>query len=346
MNTEILQSSNIAIHFDIPAHGLPLKTFVETASAAEEVIESLIDQIFNGSVEYSLIVLPPEVGSFRSKLKIIVISVGAALLPALATDFTSGLIEGLTNRNPNEWGELAGQELRNLFSSEAIADEPEEEQTSFIRSQECRAVAKMLAAATSTFMQRPTKELIESNISTEMFREAFAARNAFYIACLEHHEISGVSFADTEDFEVPRSAFIELQTVIPPKVEEEDELPWHVETTTIIVSSPNWAKSDSKRHWKGKDSDGHDRYFTIDDDSFWFLAEHEMLNFHFADRLRVQIKYHLIDDRKIHNTVLRVLRYNSRPVSEPLSEDELEELIGPHKKGENTQNQFNLFDDQ
>ena len=343
MSTTKLQTGDLLLHFDIPSHGLPLRTFMETASATEGVVEALVDQIFEGGVEYSLTVFPPEIGSFKSKLQIVVISIGATLAPALMTDFTSGLIEGLTSRNPSEWGELAGQELRELFSLEANADEDDDTQESLENTLQCRAVAQMLSAATSNFMQSPTRELIENNISLNAFREAYEARNAFYKACLEVNEIQGISFSDGYDFEIPRNAFIELQTVVPPKVEDEDELPWHVETTTIIVSSPNWEKSDNKRHWKGKDSDGHERYFTIADDAFWFLAEHELLNFHFSDRLRVQIKYHLIDDRKIHNTVLKVIRYNDRRVSQPLSESELEELIGDYRKAENNKTQFDLF---
>ncbi|OKH87722.1 hypothetical protein [Thalassospira sp. TSL5-1] len=348
MSLENLQTGDLSIHFDIPSHGLPLQTFIETASSTEHVVEALVEKVFNGGIEYKIIVLPPEVGSFKTHLKIAVISIGATLGPALLSDFTSGFIEGLTKSTPTEWGKIAGQELRELFSSEAIANEEtekDEQDHQTKNAKDCIAIAKILASATQNFMQSSTKILIEKDVTPHEFRDAYSARNDFYKSCLENQTIQGVSFFNNEKFEIPRSAFIDLQTIIPPKHEPYDKLPWYVEITTIVVTSPNWEKNDNRRQWKGKDTDGHDRYFMIEDDAFWFLAEHELLNFHFADRLRVQIKYNLVDDRKIHNIVLKVIKYNDRPVSTPLSQSELEEFIGDYKEPEKKNEQLRLFEE-
>ena len=59
-------SGQLLIHFEVEEHYLKLDTFIKTAESARHVIEALNNSFFQGKLEYELIVLPPESGTFRS----------------------------------------------------------------------------------------------------------------------------------------------------------------------------------------------------------------------------------------------------------------------------------------
>ena len=58
----------IPIHFDIPRNYLPLATFVETANQTRAVIDAFNRELFAGELQFEFFVLPPEEGSFKTKL--------------------------------------------------------------------------------------------------------------------------------------------------------------------------------------------------------------------------------------------------------------------------------------
>ena len=85
------RSDRLFIHFDVEEHFLKLETFVETAESTKKVIEALNTTFFKGSLDYELVVLPPESGTFLSKLAVL-LGVPGAVFYFLNTDI------GVTSR--------------------------------------------------------------------------------------------------------------------------------------------------------------------------------------------------------------------------------------------------------
>lgn len=50
----------LPIHFDVPEHYIPLRTFIDTASHAEEIVASLNAEWFAGELDYEVVVIPPK----------------------------------------------------------------------------------------------------------------------------------------------------------------------------------------------------------------------------------------------------------------------------------------------
>ena len=94
------RSEELYIHFDVPEHRLMLETFIATAEQAQRIIEAINQAFFDGRLKYELIVLPPEGGTFLSKLKAMVIGGVGAVLMYINTDVGKAYVIGLTGRDP------------------------------------------------------------------------------------------------------------------------------------------------------------------------------------------------------------------------------------------------------
>ncbi|MBY3320390.1 hypothetical protein [Rhizobium laguerreae] len=91
-------------HFDVEDHHLKLETFIQTTDSARKVVASLNDNLFNKSLQYELIVLPPEEGSFLTKLAIWVSAGTAGILGFLNSDIGAAYVDGLTGKPPVRMG--------------------------------------------------------------------------------------------------------------------------------------------------------------------------------------------------------------------------------------------------
>ena len=80
------RSDRLFLHVDVDEHYLKRETFIETAESTRKVIEALDATFFQGSLEYELIVLPPEDGSFLSKLALWVSGGVASVFAFLNSD--------------------------------------------------------------------------------------------------------------------------------------------------------------------------------------------------------------------------------------------------------------------
>ena len=129
MAIELLTSNDrsievLPIHFDVPEHFIPLRTFVDTASHAEEIVASLNAEWFAGELEYQVVVIPPKSGSFLIGLGVAVVAITAASWKFLHSDVGRAFVRGLTGEEPAHWGEQAGKRVRECLGKKPQTDEP------------------------------------------------------------------------------------------------------------------------------------------------------------------------------------------------------------------------------
>lgn len=289
----------IPLHFDVPGNHLPLTTFIETANQTRAIVEAFNRDLFEGGLRFELFVLPPEEGSFKTKLGL-ALSVCGVVWAFTQSDIGKAFIKGLTTHEPAYWAEQVGVRIRQqlLHSDGSARHVGEVEQVELKRQFEAVIISK----STKSFLQSDDADLRRVGITTQKFRDAYDARNKFYQACLKDTKIQALGFDETENFPIKRQDFRRLQVVLPSK--EEVTQPWEVEIVTLRVTSPNWDRQDRQRPWKARDANGRERYFRIEDQHFWDLVSAQALNPHIVDNIKVQWAY--VRDLRRSARVLRV----------------------------------------
>lgn len=329
----------LPIHFDLPAHAIPLGTFVRTAQQAEAIIRSLNKELFDGKLKYEILVLPPQEGTFLTKLGIYLVGSAwiAVVWTILESDIGKGFIQGLTTHEPAYWAEQAGEAIREMIVSEDDLESVEDisEQTKDDETK-CFAAANILVEAIISFLQKDAAELESIGITTTRFRDSFAARNEFYEACIEVPEIRAVGFEDKPVFPIKRSDFTRLQIPLSPEKDENDQ-PWITGIVDLKVTSPNWEKEDRQRSWKGKNAQGQERHFRIEDEHFWGLVKAKKLNTHIIDTIKVQWAFQEKDKKPKNFRVLRVLEFNGDILSKALDDNALSAILGDFSNIEDDQ---------
>lgn len=352
------RSDRLFIHFDVDEHFLKLDTFVETAESTRKVIEALNTTFFQGSLDYELIVLPPESGTFLSKLAVLV-GVPGAIFAFLNSDVGSAYVEGLTGKPPAEWAKQIGQDHQERIQTLQELAAPEDEEppdgeagaelpAPLLDDDEaaCRTGAQIVVAMTRGVLEKSNDELTKIGMEIGDLPDALEARAEFYAACLENRDVKRIGFSQDDDFPIPRNQFPE-RTQKPTRKEKDDEPPeWTVTIESIYVTSPNWDEEDQKaRQWKGKDSIRRDCYFVIEDAEFWRLVKRKDLHVEVLDNLKVQWAFQVADGRPKNRRVLRVLEFNGDKLAEPLAPDAIKALLGNFTTGETPRGQPSLFDD-
>ncbi|CAN1723800.1 conserved protein of unknown function [Hyphomicrobium sp. 1Nfss2.1] len=309
----------LPIHFDVRESYLRLATFVETARQTQAVIEGLNHEIFGGGLSYRIFVLPPEAGSFKSRLGIWIVPAALSVLwIAIESDVGKAFIKGLTTHEPAYWAELAGEELREqLDSFEDRASLPPDKLED--------VGSRLVVEVTRGFLQTEESALRRAGITARKFRESFEARNAFYEACLRDPAVEALGFRDEEQFPIERSDFIRFHVALPAK--DEEHISWITGIEDIRVTSPNWDRSDNQRQWKGRNSRGGECFFRIEDESFWALVDTRSIVPAIMDTLRVQWAQRA-DVKGRSMRVLKVLAYNGTRLADPLSDDLLVRVLG------------------
>ncbi|MCM2561006.1 hypothetical protein M8756_01900 [Lutimaribacter sp. EGI FJ00015] len=352
------RSDRLFIHFDVDDHFLRLDTFIATAESARKVIEALDATFFQGTLEYELIVLPPEDGSFLSKLALWVSGGVASVFAFMNSDVGSAYVEGLTGKPPAEWAQEIGRDHREQIQSNKEPAKPEGEETpgtsdsveprSVPEDEEaaCRSGARIVVAMTRGMLEKSNDELTKIGMEIGDLPDALDARAEFYTACIEDRDVKRIGFSQEDDFPIPRNQFPE-RTQKPARKEKDDEPPeWTVTIESIYVTSPNWDEEDQKaRQWKGKDSIRRDCYFVIEDAEFWRLVKRKDLHVEVLDNLKVQWAFQVADGRPKNRRVLRVLEFNGDKLAEPLAPDAIKALLGDFTTGETPRGQPSLFDD-
>ncbi len=334
----------LPIHFDLPAHAIPLDTFVCTAEQVAVIIASLNRELFDGKLKYEILVLPPQEGTFKSSIGVKLFAGWIAVWTFTESDIGQAFIRGLTLKEPAQWAEQAGSAIRDQIVSnnddETIGETVD---ASTDDKAKCHAAAEFIVDATKSFLQTDVAELETVGITTTRFRDGYSARNEFYEACVATPDIRAVGFEDEPIFPIDRSDFAHLQVALPPAREEDDE-PWHTDLVDLKVTSPNWEREDRQRSWKARDAQGRERLFRIEDEQFWGLVKAERLNIHIMDTIKVQWAFHGKASSPKNIRVLRVLKFNDDVLSEPLDENALDAILGAFSEIETAQG--DLFADR
>ncbi|TWG95870.1 hypothetical protein L598_002900000080 [Mesorhizobium sp. J18] len=334
----------LPIHFDLPAHAIPLHTFVRTAEQAEVIIASLNRELFDGKLKYEMLVLPPQEGSFKSRIGVYLFGGWLAVWTFTESDIGQAFIRGLTLQEPAHWAEQAGSAIREqIVSNDDDGNTGEADDASADDEANCHAAAEFLVDATKSFLQTDVAELESVGITTTRFRDGFSARNEFYEACAATPDIRAVGFEDEPVFPINRSGFARLQVVLPPVKDENDE-PWLTDIVDLKVTSPNWEREDRHRSWKARDAKGRERLFRIEDEEFWGLVKAEQLNIHIMDTIKVQWAFQGKASSPKNIRVLRVLEFNGDVLSDALDDNALAAILGAHS--EIATDQGDLFADR
>jgi hypothetical protein len=317
--------SILPIHFDVPGHYLPLETFIETARQTQSIIDGFNQELLGGELRYELYVLPPDEGSFKSKLGIAVVC--GVLWGFAESDIGKAFIKGLTTHEPAYWAESIGIYLRERSKSSDIPTSAPGPVT-LSQEEQSKLESLLLVEATKSFLQKDQNELSRVGITPRKFYQAYDARNQFYNACLADPQVRALGFEEAERFPIERKDFLRLQVALQPREQELPSLPWRVELTTLKVTSPNWDKEDRQRPWKARDDKNRDRYFRIDDEQFWALVRAQQINPHIIDTIKVQWAFQVQGSQRRNVRVLRVLEYNDQVLAEPLDENALSAILG------------------
>lgn len=351
------RADRLFIHFDVKDHFLKLDTFIQTAENARKVIEAINKTFFHGSLKYELIVLPPEDGTFLSKLGFYLASPVAAVFAFLCTDPGAAFTKGLTGETPSWWFEQAGYEAREGFEwigEQLTADEAnsfkpiaDNDHKAVDEESACKAAAQIVIAMTRGMLEKDTDELVKIGMDVGNLPDALDARAEFYSACINNHDVQRIGFTPDNDFPIPRNSFPE-RAQKPVRKEIEEEPPgWTVSIESIYVTSPNWDEADQKtRQWKGKDQNRRDCYFMIEDAEFWNLVKKKALHVEVLDNLKVQWAYECNDGGPKNRRVLRVLEFNGDQLSEPLTDDAIKAILGNYSTHEISRSQGSLFDEK
>lgn len=323
----------LPIHFDVPGHQLPLATFIVTAMRAAEVLQAFNRELFDGSLRYEVVVLPPEEGTFLTRLGIAVALVGGAVWGFVESDIGKALIEGLTTHEPAYWAHEVGEQLRRDYVESEVDPTVTD---SGLHEFECKYSATILVEVTKSFLQAKPADLRTVGITPGRYGDAFEARNAFYDVCAHTPNLRAIGFSEAPHFPVPQTSFAEFRVPVPPK-DEEDENPWLTGMQDLKVTSPNWDRDDRQRQWKGKDNRGRERFFRIEDEHFWALVKAERLNPHIIDTLKVQWAFHGTAENPRGCRILKVLEYNGEVLSAPFDDNALASILGPYQEVANDQ---------
>ncbi|WP_273726150.1 hypothetical protein [Brucella gallinifaecis] len=319
----------LPIHFDLPSHNIPLSTFVQTAEQTAVIVAALNRELFAGKLKYEILVLPPQHGSFKSKIGIL-LAVGGILWAGLESSVGQAFVKGLTGHEPAYWAEIAGKKTKEYLEAGSEDSAPEKAKGSEIAEPEkikCIATGEILIEATKSFLQSEVLDLEVLGVTTSQFRDAYEARNEFYQACLNTRHLRAVGFEDAPVFPVSRRDFTQLQIVLPPREDDTDET-WLTAIADLKVTSPNWDREDRHRNWKGRDVNGRDRFFRIDDEHFWQLVKAERLNTHIIDTIKVHWAFRGSPAAPKNIRVLKVLEFNGERLAEPLDDNALDAILG------------------
>lgn len=348
------QYKTIFVHFDVVDHHIELETFLGTAIGARNVVEALNTAVFGGGLEFQIVVLPAQEGTFLQSLKIVIPAL-VGLVVFLDSDTPAAFVRGLTGKSPSEWAYQAGISTLELIEITAKKAEGAETDTNgrfsesvdfALNERICEAGARMLAAMTRASLEKETDEIISLGDGKIEINEILEARANFYRACVFDREIRRIGFTPFSDFPVPRSAFPGRAQRPAKRDSEGDEGTWHTAIEEVSVSSPNWDKEDQhSRQWKGKDVFNRTCYFVIDDEVFWELADRKHLQVGVLDTLKVQWIYQTLEGKAKNRQVLRVLAINGEMLSPAMSLEAVIEILRERSATLGREGGPTLFDD-
>ncbi|WP_044006172.1 hypothetical protein [Jannaschia sp. CCS1] len=313
-----------------------MDTFIGVSKGYEELINDLVAELFGVEVTIQIYVLPPEAGSLRQVLGVVLIAGMGGILGTGGWEMTRGFTEGLTGLPPEEWSRQLGENLREVVESEENAGEVNDEEL-----QQVTEVTSTIVEVSRHIVSTPTERLASQGFEPSQYPETFNAKSDMFYQIEVDPQIRGVGFGHEREAPIRREDFGRYQLSAR---KEEDPEEWRFELVRYRVSSPNWDRFDSQRKWKGRDQEGSIVYFTITDGNFWEMARHGELESNVIDELIAQVATKYVDGKRTDRVVISVIRFNDRPVSPELTRTQLGHILDLTVKdiGEGTNS---LFDD-
>lgn len=331
----------LVFHFDVDRNSIPLKQFVDTARASQTILDDFNEQLFDKKFKYELHVKTPEEGSLLEILQIFTVG-GGVVWAFLCTDIGKAYFKGLTGQEPAFWAEKAGLKTRQAVESVLNSEEPSTEivaTENLSPDEEAQLDAELAVELIVAFLDANSDKLRKVGITPEKFRKAFSGRNSVYESCIKNPEVKAISFDRSESFSISRKDFPRYIEQLPdPEITEAAEpSAWNIEAVDIIVNSPNWKRDGRK--WQAATDKFQDISFSIEDEGFWHHVDVKDIQPDIRDNMRVQWAYPLGHSKPSSVRVLRVLTYNGKSISAPLSEQELRahldevHIIEPEARG-------------
>lgn len=321
----------IVFHFDVERHSIPLKQFIETARSTQLIIDDFNEQLFDKKLRYDLHVRSPEIGGLMEVLGLI-LGGGGVMWAFLATDIGKAFIKGLTGEDPAYWAEHFGKKIREEIEKrknkkEELSKEVAMPEAKEIVSDNNEIDARLLVEIIISFLAANVDKLEQVGITPAKFQKAFSGRNAIYKACIDNPEVKGLSFDRTHDFPIKRADFPRQIAHIPDIIEPEtaQQIAWSVESVDIVVNSPNWKRDGRK--WQAATNKFQDIAFSIEDETFWHHVDIKDIKPDIRDNMRVQWAYPAGLSKPANVRVLKVLTYNGKQISQPLSESDLKGIL-------------------
>lgn len=311
----ILSPNTIPLHFDVAQHSISLTTFVNTAEHTKSLIHALNQEVFGGSLQFEILVVPPEAGTFLSKFEFYLLAGSTALFSFLNTPMGEGYVKGLTDHTPQEWMQKLGESHQNMLNKTLGETE---ENVKLIGE---TVVAEMAKGA----LAKDNDEYARLAPLAGQLSETIEARCQFFEACIYDKKIKGVEFSNDGSFQIRRKDFPKLAIRPPVAEKEEEHEEWFVSIERIYVTSPNWEREGRK--WKGKDGARRDCLFEIEDDLFWHHVKYRELRVDIMDQLKVQWIFKQQDGKVINRRVVRVIEYNEKYLNEPMDVKELQGFL-------------------
>lgn len=332
------EPGEIVYHFDVERGSIPLAQFIDTARATQEIIDDFNRSLFDSKLKYELRVKTPEEGSLIEVLAVIV-TVGGSVLSFLSTDIGKAFFKGLTTEQPATWAEKMGAAIRQKFAkskalvqtdaSGAVVDVVESDPDASPTSDVSKKIeGEVVALFLISFLKIDTERLKEIGITPEKFRAAFQGRNRIFKGCIDNSEVKGISFDRSPSIFIKRNEFPRRITQLPDPLPDAPVKPsdLNFETVDIVVNSPNWKRDG--RNWQAASGKYQDVSFSIDDENFWLRVEKRDADLKptIRDNMRVQWAYPTGTAKPSHVKVFRVLSYNGRQLSTPMTDQEIQAL--------------------
>jgi len=322
----------IVFHFDVERPSIPLKQFIDTARSTQAVIDDFNEQLFDKKLRYELRVRTPEPGGLMEVLGLVILGGGGAMWGFLATDIGKAFIKGLTGEEPAYWAEHLGKKTHDSIAKKKSKDQESSTEvvlpeTQEIVSEDNEIHARLLIEMLISFLAANVDKLEQVGITPAKFQKAFSGRNSIYKACIDNPDVKGLSFDRSHDFPIKRADFPRQITHIPEFVAQEvdQQIAWSVESVDIVVNSPNWKKEGRK--WQAATNKFQDIAFSIEDETFWHHVDIKDIKPDIRDNMRVQWAYPAGLSKPANVRVLKVLTYNGKDISQPLSENELKRIL-------------------
>ena len=337
----------LLIHFDVDSEHILLETFISSARGAQAAVTAFNNAYFNGAIEFELIVIPPESGSFKQNIGIVLKGIGYSyiglwsVIQLMDSETVQRISKELTGKIPAD--HLIEAVVEPDATSEIIED------IDFISAEleqeEINNIEELISESVRGALQKTREEISNLDIPTELKYELENAQSDLFGAALADPDVKGIGFGEEDDFPIRRNQFAQRAIrPVPPKREEDSDPDWRVEVVQIRVTSPQFERLDqTSRRWKGKNAQGSNILFEVEDEEFWQRLNRREFEFADSTVVEAQIATLFVDGKAKLHRAIRILKVDSIQVGNPLDDNAIAAIVGRFKKNPQKKDGPDLF---